>query len=134
MRLTVVVDVALTEAEGRSARVEVGPVVVGVGHTELHVLAAIRVGVADKRCLPVVGELRPRNGDTVRAMGNVEETIVVVLVMVAVRGKVNVVNPDLGRLLDTDGITSTGEHLGDLEVTDDNVLDLNDTDANTIKS
>lgn len=44
-----------TETEGRTARVDVVPVVVAVGNTEVTgVLVAVAVGVSDKGCLPVV--------------------------------------------------------------------------------
>lgn len=42
------------------------------------ILRSIRVRVTDKRALPVVMEDVIRNGDPVRAVGNVEETIVVI--------------------------------------------------------
>lgn len=42
------------------------------------ILRSIRVRVADKRALPVVMEDVIRNGDPVRAVGNIKETIVVI--------------------------------------------------------
>jgi hypothetical protein len=129
--LTVVVDVTLSEAERRSARVQVRPVVVRVRHTQSSVLRSVRVRVADQRRLPVVRKLRPRYGHAVRAVRDVEKSVVVVLVVVPVRREVEVVDPHLGCLLDADGIAGVGEDLGDLEVANDDVLDLEHPDADT---
>jgi hypothetical protein len=85
--------------------------------------------VTDENALPVVVELAVRDGDTRGAVSDVEQAVVVVLVVVAVRGEIDVVDPDLGGFLDTDGIASAGEDLADLEVTDDHVVGLDDADA-----
>lgn len=51
--------------------------------------------------------------------------------MVAITGEVEMVEPDLGSFLNTNGVTSIGDYLGDLNVTDDNVGFPVDTEANT---
>lgn len=52
--------------------------------------------------------------------------------MISVAGKINVVDPDLGRRLDCNGVSSRSEDLGYLEVADDDVLSIKnaETDAN----
>lgn len=57
-------------------------------------------------------------------------TIVKVLVVVPIRAKVDVVNPDLARSLDADVITRS-QDLRDLEVTDDNVIRVQYSETNT---
>jgi hypothetical protein len=79
------------------------------------VFVLVAVGVADERGLPVVMDVAVGDGDVVRGafeLGSVsilflssmrspgetyvEETIVVVLVVVTVGGDINVVDPDVG--------------------------------------
>lgn len=54
--------------------------------------------------------------------------------MVPVTGEVDVVDPDLVSGLDTKSITNIGKDLGDLDVTDDNVALLENTETNTVES
>ena len=72
----VVIDVAVTEAEGGSARVQVLPVVAVECHGDSGVLSSVAVRVTDKRCLPVVMEVAVCHSDTCAAMGNVEDTVI----------------------------------------------------------
>lgn len=95
-----VVDVAGAEADAGCARVDVGPVVVVLGYAEVAgVLGAVGVGVADEGGLPVVVDVAVGDSDVVSGVGDVDQTIVVVLVMVTVRGDVDVVDPDVGGIL-----------------------------------
>lgn len=83
--VVVVVDVSGAEAERRPARVDVLPVVVVVGDGEVaSVFVAVAVRVADKAGLPVVVEVRVGYRDVVGGVGYVEESVVVVLVVVAI--------------------------------------------------
>ena len=50
--------------------------------------------------------------------------------MVEIAGKVDVIDPDFAGSLNSDGVTGIGEDLGDLDVTDDNVGDVNDAETN----
>lgn len=59
------------------------------------VLGPVGVGVADEGGLPVVVEEGVGDGDEVSGVGDVEKTIVVVLVVVTVGRKVEVINPDV---------------------------------------
>lgn len=117
---------AVSKAEGRSTRVKVGPVVVGIGDGDGSVLVAIAIRVSDEGTLPVIIELAVRDGDTGASVGDVEEAIITriehsirkqaavrtryrqVFVMVPVAREVDVVNPDPVGFLDTKGITSVG--------------------------
>lgn len=81
--------------------------VVGVGHTEMaNVLITVAVGVTDERCFVVVMELGVRDSDEVGSVGDIQETIVVILAVIHVAGKIAVINPDVGGLglLDGDGV------------------------------
>lgn len=83
--VVVVEEVASAEAERGTARVEVLEVVVGIGDGQMAlVLSAVGVGVADQRCLPVVVQEGVGNGNEVGSVGNIQKTIIVVLVVVTV--------------------------------------------------
>lgn len=92
-----VVDVAGAEADAGGARVDVEPVVVVLGHAEVAgVLGAVGVGVPDQRGLPVVVDVAVGDGDEVGGVGEVDQAVVEVFVVVAVGGEVDVVDPDVG--------------------------------------
>lgn len=67
-------------------------------------------------------------------MGDVQKTVVVVLVVVHVGEELNVVDPDVGGELKTDSITGAGENLGDLDVADDDVALLVDSESDSDQS
>lgn len=125
---------------------------VGVGDGQVAgVLIAVAVGVADERDLVVVVEVGVGDGNVVRGVGDVAETVVVavarvsidrrnsslsrdlLLAMVHVRAQVHVVNPNVLGFLDTNGITSVREDLADGEVADDDVLDVLDVEGDTLE-
>lgn len=119
----VVEDVGSAEAQRWSTRVDLLPVIVDVCDVHLAgVLSGVVVGVADERCLVVVVELAVADRNPVDGVGQIEEAVVEVLAAGHVARKVDVVDPDVGGLLDADGITAVGCDLGDLEVADDDVL------------
>jgi hypothetical protein len=60
------------------------------------VFGAVGVGVSNERGLPVVVDEGVGEGDEVGCVGDVEEPVVVVFVVVAVGGEINVVDPDVG--------------------------------------
>lgn len=122
-----VVDVSGTKTERWSTGVDVEPVVVGVGNVEVSsILIAIAVRVTHEGSLPVVVDIGVGNGDVVRSMGDVNEAIVVVLVVVTVGRDIDVIDPDVRGVLDSNGITVLCENLLDKNVTDDNILLLLD--------
>ncbi|KAI6748088.1 hypothetical protein HG531_008630 [Fusarium graminearum] len=115
--VVVVEDVDGTEADRGSTRANVGPVVVGVGDVEsTSVLSSVAVGVADKRSLMVV-----------------VETIKEVLVLGEVGGQLAVVDPDVGGLLDADGVAVGSDNVLDGQVADDDVLLLVDVEADVLE-
>lgn len=132
----VVDDVGGTEADRGDTRSDVLPLDVGVGDVELAgVLGGVAVGVADEGALEVVVDEGVGDGDEVRGVGDVEETVVVVLVVGGVGGQVDVVNPDVGGALDANGITVGGDDFADLEVLDDDVLGvLADLETDTLET
>lgn len=92
-----VVEVSSTETNRRTTGVDVFPVVVGIGDTEMSgIFSRVGVGVTDEGCLPVVVDVRVGEGDVVSSVGHVEESIIVVFVVVSVGGEINVINPDVG--------------------------------------
>lgn len=134
----VVVQVASAEAEGRAARVQVVPIVVVEGDAEVAlVFVAVAVRVANQRGLPVVVDEGVGDGYVVGGVGKINETIVVVLVVVTVRRDVAVVDPDVGGffyfispsspaflggiLTDSKGITIVSQNLLNTQVPDDHV-------------
>jgi hypothetical protein len=61
------------------------------------------------------------NRDIISGVGQINQTIIVVLVMISIRGHVHVVDPYVGGKLDTDGIAVVSKDLGDGNVADDNI-------------
>ena len=130
----VVVDMGGAEADGRAAGVDVGPAVVGVGDGQVAgVLARVGVGVSDERALPVVVEEGVGEGDPVGGVGDIEEAVVVVLADVQVALEVDVVDPDVGGLVDANGVTVVGVDAGNGEVADNNVGDATNVQADTLE-
>ena len=128
-KFTAVVDivenVGSAESEQRHAGVDVLPVVVGIGDAQLAlVFAAVVVAVADERSFEVVVEVGVADGEVVGSVAEVGQAVVVVLAGGQVRRQVQVVKPDVGRLLDADCITArvAGLDLADGYVADDDVL------------
>lgn len=51
--------------------------------------------------------------------------------MVEVTGEVEMVEPNFAGILDTDRITNISDNLGDLDVSDDDIADIEDAEPNT---
>ena len=103
--------------------IDVVPAVVRIRDTKMaSVLITIAVAVADEGGLPVVMEVRVGDGHVIRCMSDIAETVIVVLVVLAVGAKFAVVNPHIGRSLDTNGIIVVGKDLGDLQVLNDDIF------------
>lgn len=64
-------------------------------------------------------------------MCDIDQSVVVVLVMGDIRRDINVVDPDVGRLVQGDSITVGSEHLGNDNVADDDVLDSLDGETDS---
>lgn len=104
-----------SETDGWATGVDVLEVVVGVCDDQVSgILSTVGVRVTDKGCLEVVVQEGVRDRDVVRCVGNVAESVVVVLSVVLVGREIQVIDPDVGGLLNTNGITGGGENLGDL--------------------
>lgn len=129
----VVVDVDGAVADRGVARVDVLPVVVGVGDVELALVGGMCVDVADQGGLVVVVDEAVGDGNPVRFPGDIQETVVVVLSRVEIGAQVNVINPHVSGRLDTDGIAVGLLDLGDGQVTDDDVLYTLDVQTDTGK-
>lgn len=84
--------------------------------------------------LAVVVEESVGNGDPLRSVSDIEKTIVVVFTMVKVGRQVKVITPDILRSLDTNSITIGGKHLAALEVTENDIFNLVDIEANVLQS
>lgn len=54
--------------------------------------------------------------------------------MVPITGEVGVVNPNVLSVLNTNCITRVSEDLGNLNISDDDIANINDTEANSAKS
>ncbi|RYP22585.1 hypothetical protein DL767_009020 [Monosporascus sp. MG133] len=94
--VVVVEQVGRAEADRRHARVEVQEEVVGIRHRQVAgVLGAVAVRVPHQRRLPVVVQERVAHRHEVRAVRDVDEAVVLVLVGLAVALHVAVVDPDV---------------------------------------
>jgi hypothetical protein len=72
----------------------------------------------------VVVEVAVRDGDVVASVGDVQQAVVVVLARTKVTADIEVIEPDVGGLLDTNAIAALD--LAELQVADDDVLDALD--------
>lgn len=90
--------------------------------------------MAAKSLTYMVMEVGVRDGHPVSSMREVNKTIIEVLVARSSSRKITVVDPDIGRLLDRNGITVVGLDLGNLHVANDDVLLSIDGEANAGKS
>ena len=70
----------------------------------------------------VVVEVGVRDSNEISRMAQIDQPIVSVLAHILVAGKIEVVNPHVGRQLNGDGITIVSKNLGDLQVPDDHIL------------
>lgn len=111
-----------TKADRRKTGVDVGEIVVVVGHMEVAgIFVGVAIRVADQRALPVIVELGPRDGHIVTGVCDVQQTIVGVLVASETdSGEVAVVDPDVGRDLQLDQILALGSNR-ELQVLQDNI-------------
>ena len=104
------------------AGVDVKPVVISVRDMQMPaIFGTIIIRVADERGFEVVVQLAVRYGDPLAGVRDVEETIVEVFVVGHVGRDIAMVNPDVGGLLDADGVASGGEDFANGEVADDDV-------------
>lgn len=74
----------------------------------------------------MVVEVDVRDRDPVSTVGDVEEAIEVILASAKITRKVAVVNPDVGGLINANGITIASFDAADLQVANNDVLDLAD--------
>lgn len=77
----------------------------------------------------MVMEVSVRNSHVVRGMREIGQTVVVVLVMVPVRRKVAMINPDIRRLLHANGIAGVRQDFADGQVLHNDVLGFFDEEA-----
>lgn len=82
----------------------------------------------------MIVEVGVGDSDPISTMGNVEKTIKVILSKAQVTRQIAVVNPHIGRLIDTNSVAVGSIDLGDLEVAENNVLLLTNIEANTSDS
>lgn len=106
---------ALSETERRRAGVQVVPLIVCKCDPKCSIFIPIAVRVSHQRRLPVVVQVRVRDCDTVASVGDVEQAIVVVLVVVPIGREIDVIDPNAVSLLDSDGVTCISQHFADLQ-------------------
>lgn len=82
----------------------------------------------------MIVEVGVGDSDPISTMGNVKKTIKVILSKTQITRQIAVVNPHIGRLIDTNSIAVGSINLGDLEVAENNVLLLTNIEANTSDS
>lgn len=69
--------------------------------------------------------------DPISTVRDVKKTVKVILAEAQISGKITVVNPDIGRLIDTNSIAVGSINFGDLEVSENNVLLATNVESNT---
>lgn len=127
-----VVDMTSSESERRHTASDVGEVVVVLGDVEVSsIFIAVVVAVANKRCLVVVVEIGVGDGNPFRGMRDIHQSVIVVLAVLHVGGKVAVVNPDIGRTLDSNAVSIGGKDLLADNVSDNNIRDSSNKESNT---
>ena len=77
------------------------------------IFGAVVFRVSNEIRLPVVVEISVADRNIIRGMGDVYQTVVVVLVVGKVRGDVAVIDPDVSRGLNSDRIAVFGKDFGD---------------------
>lgn len=108
--------------EAWSTAINIQPVLIRIRDMQMPtILGAVIVGMSDEGCFEVVVQLAVADGDSFAGMRDVEEAVVEVFVMRHVGGDVAVVNPDVGGLLDTNGVAGGGKDSTDREIADDDV-------------
>jgi hypothetical protein len=110
------------------------PVVVGKRNCNFHVLCAIAISMSNQRGFVVIMKNAVGDSDSVGSMGNIKKAVVKVLAVISITGKVYMVDPDVGGVLDADCISDRRRNLLDDEVPDNDILDLVDLKADTLKS
>src|SRR6185312_4645916 len=81
----VVVHMPGAKAQARQAGIHIVEKVVVIGHMQVaSILSPIAIGVTDQRNLIMVVEAIPRNRDVVSRVGNIEQTVVVILAVIEI--------------------------------------------------
>lgn len=79
----------------------------------------------------MVVEVSVGYSDPISTVRDVKKTVKVILAEAQISGKITVVNPDIGRLIDTNSIAVGSINFGDLEVSENNVLLATNVESNT---
>lgn len=122
---------ASTSTDRGHPRVDVLPLVQGISHGDNLVFLRVGINMANERRFEVIMQVRVGDSDLGAATSDIKEAIIVVLVVVAVRREVKVIEPNLGGLLNCESITGGSEDLGDLDVANDYIGLPKDAEANT---
>ena len=81
----------------------------------------------------MVVEVGVRNGDPVRRMAQVYESVVRILAHAPVTVQIAVVDPDVGGHVEPDSVTVVGVNLADFHVANDDVGDLANLEADAFE-
>lgn len=128
--IKVVIDVLVSKSASWSTSTAVLPVVVVVSDLQMSkILAAVAIGVSDKRGLPVVVEVVPRNGNIVRGMGDVNLSVIVIWSLGDGDGveQLVMVNPDSGGCINDHQVAASDK--ADLEIADNDIVGVSDGDC-----
>lgn len=121
---------SVPQARGSGADIE--PIVVVLRDVQVTgILRRVVVAVANEGRLPVIMQIRIGDGDPLTGVGDVDQSIVVVFAVGEVGVELAVVNPDVGRLLDSDTITVGRKNVLADDVANNDVCLLPDKQANT---
>lgn len=75
------------------------------------IFCLVVVAVADKRAFPVVVKIRIRDGDVIGSSCDIDQSVIVIFVMVAVVTHVDVVDPNILGVLDRNRVFVSCKHL-----------------------
>lgn len=81
----------------------------------------------------MVVEVCVRDSNPVSSVGDVEQTIQIILASAQITRQIAVVDPNIRRLINTDSIAVGSINLGDLEVTKNDILLATNVEAHTSK-
>jgi hypothetical protein len=125
-------NVRSAEAKQRLAAVDVLPVIISVSDVQFaFVLGAVAIAVAHKGGLEMVVEVRVADGQVIRAMAEIRQTIVVVFARSLIRAQVQVVEPNVCGGLHADCVAAgvAGADFADGYVADYDVFGVADEEA-----
>ena len=110
-------DMAGTKPDSGRSAVDILPVVIAICHTEMTgMFVAVVIAMANKRCFPVIMKAGVGDSNVVGGVCDVTQPIIVILIMVHVGAEITVIDPDIRRLLNPDGVVVVRHNSRDCQI------------------